>query len=85
MTDGKLSDITADGFDAGIRLGEAVPQDIIAIHLTEDIRFAAVGAPGYFAVRGRAASPQDLHQHDCIWFRFDSGAIYRWEFERQGR
>nr|WP_234016647.1 LysR family transcriptional regulator [Pseudomonas palleroniana] len=84
VTDGKLSDITADGFDAGIRLAEAVPQDMIAIRLTEDIRFAAVGSPGYFAARGRPQSPQDLHQHDCIRFRFDSGAIYRWEFERRG-
>jgi len=84
VTDGKLSDITADRFDAGIRLAEAVPQDMIAIRLTDTVRFAAVGSPGYFAARGRPKAPQDLYQHDCIRFRFDSGAIYRWEFERQG-
>ncbi|MGY2373156.1 LysR family transcriptional regulator [Pseudomonas sp. SDO524_S393] len=85
VTDGKLSDITADGFDAGIRLAEAVPQDMIAIRLTDDIRFAAVGSPGYFAIQGRPDTPQDLYRHDCIRFRFDSGALYRWEFEREGR
>ncbi|QJI32753.1 LysR family transcriptional regulator [Pseudomonas sp. ADAK18] len=84
VNDGKLSDITGDGFDAGIRLAEAVPQDMIAIRLTDNIRFAAVGSPTYFAAHGRPAVPQDLHQHDCIRFRFDSGAIYRWEFARQG-
>lgn len=85
VTDGKLSDITADGFDAGIRLADAVPQDMIAIRLTDDIRFAAVGSPAYFSAHGRPDTPQALHQHNCIRFRFDSGAIYRWEFERQGR
>ncbi len=84
VTDGKLSDVTADGFDAGIRLAEAVPQDMIAIRLTDDIRFAAVGSPDYFSVRGRPDTPQDLYRHDCIRFRFESGAIYQWEFERQG-
>ncbi|WP_028602432.1 LysR family transcriptional regulator [Ottowia thiooxydans] len=84
VSDGKLSDIVAGGFDAGIRLAEAVPQDMVAIRLTGDVRFAAVAAPSYFKARGRPAVPQDLHAHDCIRFRFDSGAMYRWEFERHG-
>lgn len=84
VTDGKLSDITAGGFDAGIRLIEAVPQDMVMIRLTDTVRFAAVGAPGYFAARGRPGVPLDLLRHDCIRFRFDSGAIYRWEFARRG-
>ncbi len=84
VTDGKLSDITAGGFDAGIRLVEAVPQDMVMIRLTDTVRFAAVGAPAYFAARGRPGVPQDLLRHDCIRFRFDSGAIYRWEFEHRG-
>ena len=84
VSDGRLSDVVADGFDAGIRLAEAVPQDMIAVCLTETARFAAVASPGYFAAHGRPTVPQDLHRHACIRFRFDSGAIYRWEFERHG-
>lgn len=84
VNDGRLSNIVADGFDAGIRLAEAVPQDMVAVPLGENIRFAAVASPEYLAVRGRPVSPQDLHGHDCIRFRFESGAIYNWEFERHG-
>lgn len=84
VCDGKLSDIVAHGFDAGIRLAEAVPQDMVSIRVGAPVRFAAVASPGYLAARGRPAVPQDLHGHDCIRFRFDSGAIYRWEFERHG-
>jgi DNA-binding transcriptional LysR family regulator len=84
VTDGKLGDIVAGGFDAGIRLAEAVPQDMIAVRVSEPVQFAAVASPAYFAARGRPDVPQDLHRHDCIRFRFDSGAIYRWEFERRG-
>lgn len=84
VSDGRLGDIVADGFDAGIRLAEAVPRDMVAIPVTGEVRFAAVASPGYFERRGRPIVPQDLHAHDCIRFRFDSGAIYRWEFERRG-
>ncbi|MFZ4873719.1 LysR family transcriptional regulator [Janthinobacterium sp. Mn2066] len=84
VTDGRLGDIVAEGFDAGIRLADAVPQDMIAVHLTETASFAAVASPGYLATRGRPQVPQDLHRHDCVCFRFDSGLIYRWEFERHG-
>ncbi|MBB6488476.1 LysR family transcriptional regulator [Rhizobium lusitanum] len=84
VTDGRLGDIVGEGFDAGIRLEEAVPQNMIAVRLTETARFAAVASPEYIAVRGRPVAPQDLYQHDCIRFRFESGAIYRWEFERHG-
>lgn len=84
VCDGRLSDVVGEGFDAGIRLAEAVPQDMIAVRLGEPVRFAAVASPGYFAVRGRPAVPQDLLQHDCIRFRFESGALYRWEFARHG-
>ena len=84
VTDGRLGDIVAEGFDAGIRLAEAVPQDMIAVRLIDTVRFAAVASPAYLAARGRPTVPQDLHQHDCIRFRFESGAIYRWEFERHG-
>ncbi|WP_267554321.1 LysR family transcriptional regulator [Rhizobium rhizogenes] len=84
VSDGRLDDIVAEGFDAGIRLAEAVPQDMIAVTVMGPVRFAAVASPGYFAERGRPSVPQDLLHHDCIRFRFESGAIYRWEFERRG-
>lgn len=84
VTDGRLGDIVAENFDAGIRLAEAVPQDMIAVRLIETVRFAAVASPGYLAARGRPNVPHDLYQHDCIRFRFESGVIYRWEFERHG-
>ncbi|MGP2772950.1 LysR family transcriptional regulator [Serratia marcescens] len=84
VCDGTLSDIVAEGFDAGIRLAEAVPQDMIAMRVSPPVRFVVIAAPGYFAARGRPATPQDLLHHNCIRFRFDSGTIYRWEFERDG-
>ncbi|QWP75606.1 LysR family transcriptional regulator [Lysobacter sp. K5869] len=84
VSDGRLSDIVADGFDAGIRLAEAVAQDMIAVNVLDRVRFAALASPAYLAARGRPQVPQDLLGHDCIRFRFESGAIYRWEFERRG-
>lgn len=84
VTDGKLSDIVAGGFDAGIRLAEAVPQDMVAVRVSHPVQFAVVASPAYFEARGRPKVPQDLYHHDCIRFRFDSGAIYRWEFEHRG-
>lgn len=84
VSDGRLSDIVAEGFDAGIRLAEAVPKDMVAIPVMGDVRFAAIASPEYFERREYPIVPQDLYTHDCIRFRFDSGAIYRWEFERQG-
>jgi len=84
VSDGSLGDIVSEGFDAGIRLIEAVPLDMVAILLTKPMRFAAVGSPEYFAKHGRPHSPRDLTDHNCIRFRFESGGIYRWEFERHG-
>lgn len=84
VCDGRLSDIVGEGFDAGIRLAEGVPQDMVAVRVTESARFAAVASPAYFAARGRPRVPQDLHRHDCIRFRFDSGTIFRWQFEHRG-
>ncbi|MCD9096791.1 LysR family transcriptional regulator [Luteimonas fraxinea] len=84
FTDGRLGDIVADGFDAGIRLAEAVPKDMVAIPVMGEVRFAALASPGYLEQHGHPRVPQDLYDHNCIRFRFESGAIYRWEFERQG-
>ncbi|QII30481.1 MULTISPECIES: LysR family transcriptional regulator [Stenotrophomonas] len=84
VSDGRLGDIVSEGFDAGIRLTEAVPKDMVAVTVTAPMRFAAVASPAYLERRGRPRLPLDLHQHDCIRFRFESGALYRWEFEKRG-
>ncbi len=83
-TEGRLVDIVAEGFDAGIRLAEAVPRDMIAVPCGPQQRFAVVGSPRYFATRPRPIVPGDLIAHRCIRRRFSSGALFRWEFERRG-
>lgn len=84
VSDGRLIDIVADGFDAGIRLRETVPQDMIAIAFGGPARFVAVAAPGYISAHGEPLAPQDLLRHACIRLRMPSGKLYRWEFERRG-
>jgi DNA-binding transcriptional LysR family regulator len=84
VTEGRLIDIVAEGFDAGIRLAESVPQDMIAVPCSPPLRFAVVGSPSYFATRAKPLSPADLAAHNCIRTRFPSGAIYKWEFEKRG-
>lgn len=79
-------DITEHGFDAGMRIGEAVERDMIAVRLTQDITWAVVGSPSYFVKHGRPATPEELTRHEAIRYRYPgSGTIYRWEFERDGR
>ena len=82
VTEGRLVDIVADGFDAGARLGEALPQDMIAIPFGGDGRFVVVGSPAYLARHGTPLTPDALSRHRCIRFRMPSGKMYRWEFER---
>lgn len=84
-TDDRLVDIVADGFDAGVRLADAVPQDMVAVPCAPDVRFAVVGSARYFKGRKLPRVPADLAQHDCIRRRWPSGAVYRWEFERRGQ
>ena len=84
VTEGRLVDIVVDGFDAGIRLEEYVPKDMIAVPLGGEQRMIVVATPDYFAAHGRPQTPQDLAGHDCIRMRLPSGAVYRWEFERDG-
>lgn len=84
LTDGQLIDIVANGFDAGVRLLEAVPQDMVAVPFGGDMRFIAVAAPSYVAAHGEPATPQDLRDHKCIRQRLPSGKAYRWEFSRGG-
>jgi DNA-binding transcriptional LysR family regulator len=79
-------DLTARGYDAGIRIGEYVELDMAAVRLTRDIAWSVVGSPTYLDARGRPERPEDLTRHEAIRYRFPaSGAIYRWEFEREGR
>jgi DNA-binding transcriptional LysR family regulator len=86
VTEGRLVDIVAEGFDAGIRLAESVPADMIAVPLGPQARFVVVAAPAYLAAHpnGIPDTPQALMQYDCIRFRMPSGKRYRWEFSRHG-
>jgi DNA-binding transcriptional LysR family regulator len=84
VTEGRLVDIVVDGFDAGVRLADLVPRDMIAVPLGPAQRFAVVGAPDYFERFPKPRRPADISQHRCIRSRLPSGGIYRWEFERHG-
>lgn len=84
VTEGRLVDIVGQGFDAGIRLAEAVPQDMIAIPIGGDVRMVVVGSPDYFDKRDMPVVPADLLRHRCIRARMATGAIWSWEFERRG-
>lgn len=84
-TEQRLVDVIAEGFDLGVRLGEALPQDMIAIPFGGPERLIAVAAPAYLSARGTPVVPDDLLRHECIRFRLGSGRIYRWEFERRGQ
>ena len=79
VTDGRFVDIVEEGFDAGVRLGEAVPKDMVAV------RFVAVASPAYLERHGTPRAPEDLATHACIRVRLPSGKPYRWEFARNGR
>lgn len=85
VTEGRLVDIVAEGFDAGIRLGEAVPQDMVAVRFGGPVRFVTVASPGYLAGRNAPRTPDDLSRHPCIRFRLRSGRLFRWEFARHGQ
>jgi len=85
VVDGRLVDIVAQGFDAGIRLAEDVAADMIAVRFGEDIRFVAVASPAYLAQHPAPGVPDDLAQHRCIRQRLPGGRRYRWEFSRHGQ
>jgi DNA-binding transcriptional LysR family regulator len=81
-----LTDIVAERFDAGVRTGELVAKDMVAVRIGPDMRSAVVGAPSYFARRARPKMPQDLTTHACINLRLPThGGLYAWEFEKGGR
>jgi DNA-binding transcriptional LysR family regulator len=84
--DDGFTDIVRGGYDAGVRLGESLAQDMTAVQLTADFRAAIVASPDYLAEHPAPQTPNDLHHHRCIGYRLPaSGVLYRWEFERDGR
>lgn len=86
MIDYAYRDIIAEQFDAGIRLGEKIEQDMVALRVGPDLSMAVVAAPGYLAGATPITDPRDLTQHRCINYRMTgSGTLYAWEFERDGR
>jgi DNA-binding transcriptional LysR family regulator len=85
-TDYGLTDIVAERYDAGVRLGEQVAKDMIAVRIGPDFRMAVVGAPAYFERRSQPKKPQELTEHNCINIRLPTyGGLYAWEFEKRGR
>jgi DNA-binding transcriptional LysR family regulator len=84
--DSALRDIVAERFDAGVRLGEAIAKDMIAVRIGPDVRMIVVGAPSYFAAHGKPNVPQDLAKHTCINLRLQtSQSFYAWEFQKGRR
>jgi DNA-binding transcriptional LysR family regulator len=85
VAEGRLVDIVEQGFDAGVRLGESIPRDMVAVRISDDLRFVVVAAPSYLAGRTPPITPDDLCSHDCIRQRLPSGKRYRWEFRKHGQ
>lgn len=85
VTEGRLVDIVAEGFDAGMRLGEDVPQDMIAVRFGPPIRFLALASPDYLLSSPPPRTPDELINHSCIRHRLPGGKLYRWEFEKDGQ
>ncbi|MBB1202737.1 LysR family transcriptional regulator [Enterobacteriaceae bacterium 89] len=81
-SEARMVDIVAEGYDAGIRLAESVPQDMIAVPLTGDVQMLIVATPEYFARYGKPQSPDDLLQHQSVGMRMSHGGVYHWELER---
>lgn len=85
VTEGRLVDIVADGFDLGIRSADLVPSDMIAISLGRLRSYAVVASPSYFQAHEKPRVPPDLHNHPCIRVRLPNGGLYRWQFEKDGQ
>ncbi|MCS3744615.1 DNA-binding transcriptional LysR family regulator [Xanthomonas arboricola] len=86
IVDYGLTDIVAECFDAGIRMGEQVTKDMIAVRVGPDLRMAVVGSPAYFRHHPKPKSPHDLTRHNCITIRLPThGGIFAWEFEKKGQ
>lgn len=86
IADSRLRDIVAERFDAGVRLGEQIAKDMVAVRIGPDMRMAAVASPAYLSQRKAIRTPKDLADHQCINLRFlTHGGLYAWEFEKRGR
>lgn len=85
VTEGRLVDIVADGFDFGVRMADLVPTDMIAIPLGKPQRHAIVASPAYVKKHGRPRSPSDLLRHRCIRVRLPNGSLFRWELRKKGQ
>lgn len=85
VSEGRLVDIVAEGFDLGVRVADLVPSDMIAVPLGRPQRYAVVGSPAYFEAHGRPRAPPDLLAHRCIRVRLPNGALFRWQFEQGGK
>jgi DNA-binding transcriptional LysR family regulator len=82
--DERLADVVAEGFDAGLRLGESLDREMIGVRVSADQQVVVVGSPGYFARHDKPSHPRDLHTHDCINLRMTSGSVVRWPFREHG-
>lgn len=85
VVEGKLVDIVAAGFDAGVRLVDSVPKDMIAVPFGSAVSFVCVASPSYLERFGEPGTPDELDRHRCIGHRVPGGKLYRWEFERAGQ
>lgn len=85
VTEGALVDIVGKGFDAGVRIAEALPNDMIAVPITDTLRSIVVGAPAYLDKYWAPSAPHDLLNHQCLRARMTSGRLYHWEFEKRGQ
>jgi len=85
VTEGRIVDIVAEGFDLGLRSADLVPSDMIAIPVGPPRRFAVVASPAYFKTNGKPFVPPDLLHHACLRIRLPNGAIHRWRFEKDGQ
>lgn len=85
VVEGKLIDIVAGGFDAGVRLVDSIPKDMIAVPFAGAVSFVCVASPAYLERFGEPGTPDELTRHRCIGHRVPNGKLYRWEFERAGQ
>ncbi|EHR1567015.1 LysR family transcriptional regulator [Salmonella enterica] len=86
VVDNGFVDIVRGGFDAGVRLGESVDKDMIAVKIGPDMRLVTVASPGYLSQHGAPQTPHDLQDHCCINMRLPTaGGVYHWEFEKEGK
>ena len=85
VVEGRLVDIVAEGFDAGVRLGESLPKNMVAVPFGGDGQLLCVASPAYLQRAGTPRAPDELARHACVRFRLPSGKMYRWEFKRHGQ